>query len=842
MKSILLLFFILLFTSLNAEKLSEEKLISNYIFNFAAYTSWPNSIKNEKFEIYILSSNQILLSTFKKLTKGQKIHGKFIKIEQGTKNNIPFTTNLVFVDTSHLKSYKKVYEYFDGRPVLIISKGYDNKRLVMINLSTTKKKLLHFEINKANILNQGLKINPKIILLGGTELDVAKLYKGAKYSLMQKEKELENQIKKAKSLDKEIKKSKAMNLSLQHEIQKKSNALKSTKFKILKLNKDKLRLQKDVSKVSKEVKNQKSILKQEKASTQKIRDDYAKANTQLDTMSTMLFSQEKKVKEKETKLSTLTQKIQQKVQEFQSLQDNLASQDLQIQDQDQTISNQKNFLILSVSALILFFLLLIFIYLTLSKVKNINKKLNLTQEQLELQVDKTNKANASKTKFLAHMSHELRTPLNAVLGYSQLLQKDPSMSERNQVTLSTINRSGEHLLALINDVLEVSKIETGEIQLEPIAFDLHEFLDDINAMFAPRLKHDGLSLVLSKDKDLARYIKADINKIRQIFLNILGNSTKFTHQGGIKIIVKTLNNLLQIEIEDTGDGIAEEELDKLFKPFMQTISGKLGGGGAGLGLSIVQEYIDIMKGKIQVKSKLGYGTVFFISIPYEKSEFSEFNQSKPKEVLSLKEKYKGIEVLIADDNKVNNELLQEVLERVGFSVKAVENGFEALRLFKQIRPEILLLDLDMPIMNGYKAIKEIRSLDYGKNIPAIAVTASVFGMNNEEAKKSGFSSYVRKPFKDYEIYTEIEKFIELEYDYEEASDNKEVTKLQVTSLQDLSPELKEAIESACTKMSISKINDIIELSKDRYPKESQYIKALAQNFDFKKIITSLKEN
>jgi len=841
---IILVFF---YSTLFAVNMTQEKLVSNYIFNFSLHTLWPEGIKGDSFEIYLLSSNKNLSSTFKNLIKSQKLHGKKIVIRQGTKSSIPYTANVVYVDTEFLKEYKKVYSSLEGRPVLIVSNAYDNKRLVMMNLLHEKNKSIHFEINKANILNQGLSLDPKIILLGGTELDVAKLYKGAKDSLLQKEQELQKQIQKAKKLGIEIKNSKKTNEFLQKEIKNRNSELSVTQKKLTNLHTEQKKLQDNVLRIAEQLEREKETLASEKASTQKIRNDYAKANQQLDAMSFKLLSQkeklnkqEKEVKEKEDKLTILTQKVAKKAVEFKTLQKSLATQKVKIQNQGEKIDIQQDILLVLTIAALIFLILIFIIYKTLRRENKTNTALKQTQEALKEQVEKTVKANASKTKFLAHMSHELRTPLNAVLGYCQLLQKDPKMSDANQNTLAIINRSGEHLLALINDVLEVSKIETGHIDLDSVSFDLSQFLDDVYMMFATRMSEESLNLELIKDKDLPQFICADINKVRQILINILGNSIKFTALGGIIIRVghDAVKSELLIEIEDSGEGIAEDEIAKLFQPFKQTISGKLGGGGAGLGLSIVQEYIQIMGGKIEVKSKLAFGTIFYLRIPFEQADMNEIEHKESANVVSLSEKDRGLEVLIADDNKINNQLLSDTLTRVGFKVSSVENGLEALRLFKKNHYKLVLLDIEMPIMNGYVAAKSIRKLENTDDTSIIAVTANIFDTDKKKAFESGFSAIVRKPFKDYELFDEIKKSVNIDYIYEKEDKYKPREKV---ILKDIDKSYKEELIKAASRMKISVINDIIVQIQEEFPKEAMYMKKLAEKFDYETLIKLLKE-
>ena len=833
----LFLFFLLSFYSgLYAASATKEYVLSNYIYNFALYTSWPDGIEDDQFNIYLLSSNKKLSSSLKALVKGQKLHGKEIEVTRSSTLTVPYSAKLVYVDTKYLNDYKKIYDQVDGRSVLLVTQGYDNKRLVMLNIKKDDDKKIIFEVNRANIINQGLSISPKVILLGGTELDVAKLYKGAKDSLLQKEKELQKRLHEAQTLKKEIQEG------------KQRNSIIKKKYLLLQKHIEDLDKKALVSEQNfqKQLEQQKTILANEKASTQTIRDDYAKANAHLDEMSAKLgiqkeklSTQELKVQEKESKLSTLTQKIRQKAIEFNKLQKELTSQGVQIEDQSQTIDAQQDVLLLLTAFASVFLALVVIIFKTLRRENKTNEALTQSQLDLEEQVKKTEKANASKTKFLAHMSHELRTPLNAVLGYSQLLQKDTHMTDENKQLLGTINRSGEHLLSLINDVLEVSKIETGHIEIDPISFDLYVFLDDIYSMFATQLSNKGLSIKLIKDTDLPQFIYADINKVRQIFINILGNSIKFTSHGGLTIRVghNPTDSMLLVEIEDTGEGINQEEIDKLFQPFKQTISGKLGGGGAGLGLSIVQEYLNLMGGSIKVSSKPAFGTTFYLGIPFEKATASEVEDKQFQAVRSLKEENMGIEVLIADDNKENNDLLQKTLERVGFKVTTVENGLEALRVFKQMQQKLVLLDIEMPVMDGHKAAKAIRSLEYAKQTPIFAVTASVFGIDQDKASGSGFTTLIRKPFKDYELFYEIGKALDIEYIYEENNG----TKISTVSLSDLNEDLKQNLLQAVSDMNISTINKLISQSESDFKDEANYMKKLAQRFDYETLIQELNK-
>jgi len=836
MRYIWIIVFVLV-SQLFASGMSEERLIPTYLYNFAKYTNWPENYDKKVFHIHLLSSNKKLYLNMKKLVENKNLHNRPVKVSIGSDKSIAYESDMIFMDKAYLNRYKKVYQSFEGRPILLVSYAYDNERLVMINLKKTKDETFIFEINKENIINQGLSINPKLILLGGTELDVAKLYKETRDSLLSKEEELQKQLLKAQKLSQEIKNSKEMNLALEKSIYEKNQ-------NVVSLNRDMKNLQEAImqmrakAKASEEelsalVQKQKEILALEKASTQKMRDDFKVAKVKL-------IEQENEVAKKEKELASLSQSIQEKAVEFKALQEDLADADVQIKDKDLVIDVQQDYLLIFTLALAVFLILVLTILRILREKHVSNVKLSQTQEELEKQIIKTEKADASKTKFLAHMSHELRTPLNAVLGYSQILQKDASMSAKNKKTIATINRSGEHLLSLINDVLEVSKIESGKVDLDPIAFDLYLFLDDINEMFMQRIQERNLYFEIEKAQELPQFIFADINKLRQIFINILGNAVKFTSEGGIKVKMRldAKNNILSIQIQDSGAGISEEEIDKLFKPFEQTMSGKVGGGGAGLGLSIVMEYVELMQGSIKVQSELEVGTSFYLKIPFEPSTMIEARNSQQQEVQSLRQKDKGIEILIADDNKTNNALLEELLENVGFKVYKVENGAEALASFKQHRQRAVLLDIEMPVMNGFEAAQAIKALDYGAQTPIIAVTASIFDVVHSDVLKQGFDALIHKPFKDYDIYMALAKFLHIKYLHKDEKIEDNVVEIDVKGLDST---FKQKLLEALKKMKIASVKDLLLQLESTHPAEAKYMQGLAEDFEYDALQALLNE-
>jgi PAS domain S-box-containing protein len=389
------------------------------------------------------------------------------------------------------------------------------------------------------------------------------------------------------------------------------------------------------------------------------------------------------------------------------------------------------------------------------------------EENLQKAKEAAEAANRAKSTFLSNMSHEIRTPLNAILGFSQLMQSDNKISKEHRNWLGTINRSGEHLLALINDILEVSRIEAGRVAFNPSSFDLQALFRDIEAMFRIKTDEKKLNFIFEYLDELPRYVVTDEGKLRQIMVNLVGNAVKFTKEGGIalraRVKEKSDKMRFTVEIEDTGPGIAEKDIDKLFQKFGQTATG-IREGGTGLGLAISQQYAKIMGGEITVKSSEGKGTCFILTIDIEKSKDIVKEKNQKKRVIGLKPGQKQYRILVADDRSDNRELLKVMLTSVGFELEEAKDGNETIEKFKAWSPDLILLDMRMPVMDGYETIRGIRAIEE-KKTPIIAVTASAFQEDKQKTKDSGADGYLRKPFKEHEVFERIESYLDVQYVY-----------------------------------------------------------------------------
>lgn len=418
------------------------------------------------------------------------------------------------------------------------------------------------------------------------------------------------------------------------------------------------------------------------------------------------------------------------------------------------------------------------------------------QERLKAEKE-AEAASHAKSEFLANMSHELRTPLNAILGFTQVMSRDLQLNSEHREYLGIINRSGEHLLELINDVLDLSKIEAGLISLDETSFDLYRLLDNLEEMFQIKADQKNLQLIFSIPSNVPQYVKADAKKLRICLINLLGNAIKFTDYGSVTLRVASRQSsgigeesqqtidtrqwILDFEVEDTGHGIAPEEIDQLFDAFVQTETGRRSAEGTGLGLTITRKFVELMRGKITVKSVLWQGTSFKFSIKIADANSEQVVEKPLRRVIGIQPTQESYRILVVDDTKENRLLLVKLLEPIGFEVREAENGSEAVKLWESWQPHLIWMDTRMPILDGLEATRQIRikeqemeietkSVSSSVKIPSstiiIALTASAFEERRGEILAAGSYDFIRKPFTEEVIFEKIREYLGVAYIYE----------------------------------------------------------------------------
>ena len=399
--------------------------------------------------------------------------------------------------------------------------------------------------------------------------------------------------------------------------------------------------------------------------------------------------------------------------------------------------------------------------------KQNTEKLITGEHQLKIAMEDAKNANKAKSIFLARMSHELRTPLNAILGFANILKKSMNATVQEKENLNIIRKSGEHLLNIINEILELSKIEAGKIEINPKIFNFLELIKEIEDIFALRCEAKNLKFTINLSNDLPSFIKADEQRLRQILINLLGNSLKFTNEGEISLYVYHLNNKLFFEVKDTGIGIDIKNQEKIFKPFEQVKLDNYTQQGTGLGLAITKELITLMGGSIYLKSTLLKGSEFYFSIDYEKANSEEIViKSQTKEIIGIKTQNIEKTILVVDDIKENRDLIVQILGFYGFKILEASGGLEALELFEREKIDLIFMDILMENLDGLQTMQIIRKNEKDFNIPIIALSANVFEEDKKQAINSGANDFLPKPVEEKDILLILEKYLNMELEYE----------------------------------------------------------------------------
>ncbi|WP_330204327.1 ATP-binding protein [Cyanobacterium sp. DS4] len=484
-----------------------------------------------------------------------------------------------------------------------------------------------------------------------------------------------------------------------------------------------------------------------------------------------------------------------------------------------------------------------------------NRTLELQVKQRTLELanakEKAEVASLAKSRFLANMSHELRSPLNIVLGFSQLMLNSRDLLENTKENLEIINNSGKHLLMLINNILDLAKIEAGKIELNPENIDLFHLLSQISQVFTIKAQEKNLTLTINYQHLSLRYINTDTLKLRQILINLLSNALKFTSTGNITVNLEAKPLIspeydLWFEITDTGIGISEEDKIKIWNAFQQSETGKYTPEGTGLGLTITKQFIELMGGNITLTSEEGIGSTFRFNIKVKEVNGDTIVKSVQKSrVIALAPNQKQYRILVVDDKWVNRQLLIKLLQPFGFELQEAENGKEALKIWQNWQPHLIWLDMRMPVMDGYETIKHIKSTIQGNATVVIALTASVLGNQQQIILDAGCDDYVRKPFLDSTIFEMLEKHLGVKFIYEKIANinhDKKITTTEILttkSLKIMPPQWHQELKQAVLRLDEKKMLLLIDKIPYNHYHIAEKLKQLVNNFETEKILDLL---
>ncbi len=465
------------------------------------------------------------------------------------------------------------------------------------------------------------------------------------------------------------------------------------------------------------------------------------------------------------------------------------------------------------------------------------------EEELFRAKEAAETANRSKSIFLANMSHELRTPLNAILGFSALMNRDPQLTAEQRESLTTINRSGQHLLTLINDVLEMSKIEAGRTTLFNQNFDLFRMLHTVEDLFALKAGEKGLTLLVEHSPEVPQYLHADESKLRQVLMNLVSNAIKFTPEGGVTLRIRFREESGEVgrlffEVEDTGIGIPEADRDRIFEPFIQSTGGHKAQEGTGLGLAISRQFVEMMGGKLSVVSEAGRGSLFKFDIVVAPASSDDAPQSAPtRRVIGLEPGQPTYRLLIAEDRETNRVLLLKLLQPLGFEVRTAVNGQEAVEVWEEWEPHLIWMDMRMPVMDGYEATRRIKATTKGHATVIIALTASAFDEDRSVILSGGCDDFVRKPFREAELFEALVKHLGVRFIYdtgpvEPAPVAEEETALTAEALRALPASWREQVHAGAAQADSEKIVELCDAITAEHPGLAQQLVGLVNDFRF----------
>ncbi|MBF2007638.1 MAG: response regulator [Chlorogloeopsis fritschii C42_A2020_084] len=545
----------------------------------------------------------------------------------------------------------------------------------------------------------------------------------------------------------------------------------------------------------------------------------------------------------------------------------------------------------------------------IKQLQSSQKELIKSQEIAKQGQKAAEQANQAKSEFLANMSHELRTPLNAILGFTQMMSLDKTLTVENKQNLAIVNSAGEHLLHLINDILEVSKIEAGKTTLNLSSFDLILLLENIKQTLGLRAAAKGLKLVFEYAPNLPRFIKTDSHKLRQVLLNLLGNAIKFTDIGSVTLRVRRgirkeaeeqrskeksqdaerlpervrrqppkalllqrrlrtsegaeeqypipdIQSLI-FEVTDTGSGISPDEIHLLFKPFGQTENGRKSQQGTGLGLAISQNYVQLMGGKIGVNSKVGVGSTFTFNIQINISDCSEIVTNKfQHQIIGLAGTQGEYRILIVDDHQESRLFLVKLLSSIGYSIKEATNGAEAISVCESWQPHLILMDMQMPVMDGYEAIRRIRAKETEDTSRTrtiiIALTATAFKEERQKMLSANCDDFISKPFSLEVLLEKLSEYLGVKYTAKFTNQNTEAIANQIqptltsteviTQLLQFSPQWIAQLHHAAASCSDELILDLLKQIPQDKAQLVQIFSDLANNYQFEKIMELTRAN
>ena len=699
-----------------AQGLNKQKITVSYLYNFAKNIEWPNQATMSSFDIGVYGANDpVLMSELNVLHNNIKLRNLPIRVRQVQNVNELAKYNLVYVANAGLKNIINVADVLEGKPVLLVTEEFNNKQLVMINLLATQNGRLIFEVNKSNIINHGLTPLPELILNGGTEIDVAKLYREGQASLVALQKQLSGREKTLSELTAAIQSQQELNS----------------------------RLQGQMAELNKNIQTSDALIAEQKNLLQNQQAEIEASQQEREQLLQEVQLRTRELSEQQTNLNTI-------LAEIESREKRLTDLDATIKSQENTIQTQKN-AIVDLDALVdsqqvalrylwamvlLGALLIITVLIAYTIKRRANERLAAHSQDLRLARDriaiakrKAEDASKAKSEFLSLMSHELRTPLQAIIGYTEVVIEELKLADdQHHVNdLTRVITNSERLLKLINRVLDLAKIESGRMDLDLTQVKLSSLVDEALGTVAPLLEKNAIDLQIDVD-DGDSLPLADPEKLLHILINLLGNAIKFSPKGRVTINAYHRPHQIFISVADTGIGISRDQQAAIFDPFKQADSGATRKfQGSGLGLSITRQLCELMGGSIRVESTLGEGSTFIVELPLPMIA-GEAVTSTPEAVevalaqIPAATSTGNDHVVMIDDDPAFIDIMARTLRAEGYQVHTAGDAESGWRMIQSIKPQVITLDLFLPDQNGWTLFERIKADPAVCDIPIIIVS------------------------------------------------------------------------------------------------------------------------
>lgn len=733
-----------------AETANKHQITASYLYNFAKNIEWPNQAELSSFDMALYGAdNKPLYTELSVLSTKVKLRNLPITVTQVTNVKALAQYDLIYVDSLSSKVINDIYAVIEGSSVLLVTENYANKQLVMINLIHTSDGRLRFEVNNSNIINHGLKPLPELILNGGTEIDVAQLFREGQASLVAMQQQLNARENTLRELAAAIHQQESLNAGLQQQLLELNQGIQQSDALIAAKN---LQLQEQHTQIEQGNKERETLLQEVEMRTRELNEQ----QRQLGIISTAIT-------EREQRLAELNDTIQRQENELQK-------QKAAISDLDELVDSQKVALKYLWALVIVGVLLIVTIVIAYGMKRRDNERLAAHSKDLQIAKDrlaiakrKAEDASQAKSEFLSLMSHELRTPLQAIIGYTDVVIEELKVND-DQSHVSDLMRvisNSERLLKLINGVLDLAKIESGRMELDLTEVKLSSLVQEALDTVAPLIDKSSIRIVT--DVDDGNFLPmADPEKLLHILLNLLGNAIKFSSNGVVTIKAAHQPDRIYISVTDTGIGMTPEQQVHIFDPFKQADSSTTRKfQGSGLGLSITRQLCELMGGSIRVESKLGQGASFIIDLPLPIEHTQAFGVSGVDADADIDDATNdanatGKQMVMIDDDPAFLDIMARTMRREGYRVYTAGDAETGLQLLLTIKPDVITLDLLLPDQHGWLLFEKIKADVELKDIPVIVISIMDERKSNQRRQAE---EYLTKPIRRETLKLAVQRLV-----------------------------------------------------------------------------------